>query len=38
MARAALNEAAKIDPAKQPEIDKVLASIKQRTETTTTVH
>ncbi len=38
MARAALNEAAKIDPAKQPEIDKVLAGINERTDTTTPVH
>ena len=37
-ARAALNEAATIDPAKRPEIDKVLAEINERTDTTTTVH
>lgn len=34
MARAALDEAAKIDPAKKPEIDKVLAWIEQRTKAT----
>jgi len=38
MAKAALNEAARIDPTKQPEIDKVLAGIKQRADSTTTVH
>ncbi|MEN8168346.1 MAG: tetratricopeptide repeat protein [Pseudomonadota bacterium] len=34
LARAALDEAAKIDPAKKPEIDKVLAWIEQRTQST----
>jgi tetratricopeptide (TPR) repeat protein len=34
LARAALDEAGKIDPAKKPEIDKVLAWIEQRTQST----
>ncbi len=38
MARAALQEAAKIDPAKQSEIDKVLAEIDQRAASSTTMH
>ena len=37
-ARAALNEAATIDPAKRPEIDKVLAGINERNVNTNVVH
>lgn len=35
LARAALDEAARIDPAKKPEIDKILAWIEQRTNNAT---
>lgn len=38
LAKAALNEAARLDPTKQPEIDKVLAWIAQRDEEETSAH